>query len=168
VGWGPNVATRAFTLPAFKHRPTVKRRDAAHPALRRKAVTVDGEFISLCFEARKDKMTTTSKPRLTRRLSSMSPDPEHRLIFRKHALNRMFERAISEEDVRRVLTTGEVIQHYPHDAPYPSRLLLGWCGQRPIHVVAADIGDERATVIITVYEPDLQIWEADFKRKKQP
>src|SRR5260370_23936516 len=29
------------------------------------------------------------------------------------------------------------IESYPGDFPYPSRLLLGWCGLRPIHVVAA-------------------------------
>jgi len=40
----------------------------------------------------------------------------------------MFERGISETDVNRVLVDGEVIQTYPDDTPYPSRLMLGWLG----------------------------------------
>jgi Domain of unknown function (DUF4258) len=79
----------------------------------------------------------------------------------------MFERGISETDVNRVLVDGEIIQTYPDDTPYPSRLMLGWSGQRPIHVVAADVDDEGATVIVTVYEPDLKVWDADFKRRRQ-
>jgi len=56
---------------------------------------------------------------------------------------------------------------YPDDTPYPSRLTLGWSGQRPIHVVAADVDDESATVIVTVYEPHARVWDADFKRRRQ-
>lgn len=91
-----------------------------------------------------------------------------RLIFRVHALQRMFERQISEDDVRHVLDTGEVIRGYPEDKPYPSRLLLGWRGSRPLHVVAADATDEDAVIIITVYEPSPDLWEADFRRRKRP
>jgi len=48
-----------------------------------------------------------------------------RITFRVHAVRRMFRRAISVEDVRRVLADGETIEDYPDDKPYPSRLLLG-------------------------------------------
>jgi hypothetical protein len=61
-----------------------------------------------------------------------------RLVFRVHAIERMFRRRISEVDVRHVLTNGEEIESYPEDTPYPSRLVLGWRGSRPIHVVAAE------------------------------
>ncbi len=37
---------------------------------------------------------------------------------------------INEIDVREVLTSGEVIESYPDDTPYPSRLVLGWRGSR--------------------------------------
>jgi hypothetical protein len=50
----------------------------------------------------------------------------------------MFQREINEHDVRAILTTGETIEEYPDDIPYPSRLILGWIGKRPIHIVAAD------------------------------
>lgn len=36
-----------------------------------------------------------------------------KLIFSRHAVERMFEREISPEDVRTVVSTGEVIVEYP-------------------------------------------------------
>ena len=48
----------------------------------------------------------------------------------------------------------------PNDTPYPSRLLLGWAGTRPIHVVAAH--SNREIIIITVYEPDPVLWQPGF------
>jgi hypothetical protein len=78
----------------------------------------------------------------------------------------MFERSISDEDVRHVLATGEVIHSYPEDKPYPSRLMLGWRGTRPVHVVAADAPEEGAVIIITVYEPSSNLWQAGFKERK--
>ena len=89
-----------------------------------------------------------------------------RITFRVHAVRRMFRRAISVEDVRRVLADGETIEDYPDDKPYPSRLLLGWRGARPLHVVAAHNAEDGETIVITAYEPDPELWEPDFRRRK--
>jgi hypothetical protein len=86
------------------------------------------------------------------------------LIYRVHALQRMVERGIGEEDVVRVITDGKEIESYPEDKPYPSRLLLGWAEHRPIHVVAAT--GEHEIIIITVYQPDPSQWEPGFERRK--
>lgn len=90
-----------------------------------------------------------------------------RLIFRLHAVQRMFERAVSKEDVRQALATGKVIETYPDDKPYPSRLMLGWSGVRPIHVVVADNPEQHETIVITVYEPDLDRWEPGFEKRRK-
>ena len=90
-----------------------------------------------------------------------------RLLFRVHAIQRMFQRHISKDDVRHALENGETIETYPQDTPYPSRLVLGWCGSRPVHVVVADNAQGRETVVITVYEPDLTEWEPGFKRRQR-
>ncbi len=90
-----------------------------------------------------------------------------RLVFRKHAIQRVFERRINDADVRHVVKNGEVIEDYPDDIPYPSRLILGWCGSRPIHVVVADNHDDRETIVITAYEPGSDQWEPGFKRRKK-
>ena len=54
-----------------------------------------------------------------------------KLVFRVHALQRMFERQIGVDDVRAVIDSGETIEDYPNDQPYPSRLVLGWRGAAP-------------------------------------
>ncbi len=92
--------------------------------------------------------------------------PHRNVIFRVHAVQRMFERGISREDVRDVLASGEIIEDYPDDNPYPSRLLLGYRGSRPLHVVAADNPSEPETIVITVYEPDPARWDATFRQRK--
>ena len=94
----------------------------------------------------------------------MATDP---LVFRVHAIQRMVQRAISEADVRQVLTSGEVIESYPDDRPYPSRLILGWRGGRPLHVVVAESPTTQETIIITVYEPDTEHWEPGFQRRRE-
>ena len=91
---------------------------------------------------------------------------DQRLVFRIHAIQRMFERGFTEDDVRSVLQTGENIEYYPNDSPYPTRLVLGWRGIRPVHIVVADNREENEIIIITVYEPDRALWESDFRRRK--
>ena len=88
-----------------------------------------------------------------------------KLIYRKHALQRMFERSIQPADIYCVLDEGKIIIDYPDDKPYGSRLMLGWPAGRPIHVVAADT-PENETIVITVYEPDPKLWEPGFERRK--
>jgi len=78
----------------------------------------------------------------------------------------MYQRTISAAEVRHVIATGETVEDYPDDTPYPSRLVLGWNGSRPIHVVVADNIDDEEKIVITVYEPDPLEWEPDFKRRK--
>lgn len=92
---------------------------------------------------------------------------QFRLVFRVHAIQRMFHRRIAEEEVKQVVTTGETIETYSTDKPFPSRLILGWSGSRPIHVVAADNAGAQETIIVTVYEPDSEEWEQGFKRRKR-
>lgn len=89
-----------------------------------------------------------------------------RIVFRVHAIQRMFERGITAEDVRDVLETGDTIERYPDDTPYPSRLVLGWRGVRPLHVVVADDQEGNELIVISVYEPDPATWEPGFKRRK--
>ena len=89
------------------------------------------------------------------------------LVFRVHAIQRMFQRQVGEHDVRKVIQDGETIEDYPEASPYPSRMVLGWAGSRPLHVVAAENRGAGETIVITVYEPDLDQWETDFKRRKK-
>ena len=83
------------------------------------------------------------------------------------AVRRMFERSISEAEVNQVLAEADEIASYPDDNPYASRLLLGWRGHKPLHVVSAYNAQDDEQIVITVYEPDPALWEDDFRRKRQ-
>lgn len=87
--------------------------------------------------------------------------------WRKHILQRLAEREISQESVINVLIKGEQIEDYPDDKPYPCALFLGFVEERPLHVVVAlDEVDKRA-YIITAYEPSLEYFESDFKTRRK-
>ena len=89
-----------------------------------------------------------------------------RFVYRVHALQRMFEREIERSVVESVIQSGTTIESYPEDTPYPSRLVLGWDRDRPIHVVVADNLPDEETVVITVYQPDPMRWDASFSRRQ--
>ena len=88
------------------------------------------------------------------------------IIFRVHALQRMFERGISLKKVRQVLEGGETIEDYSAEMSEPSRLILGFQGRHPIHIVASENSKANETTIITVYAPDPNRWNKDFKSRK--
>ena len=92
------------------------------------------------------------------------------LLFRVHALRRMFERGITADEVRTTIEQGRTISDYPDDKPYPSRLILHATDRRVLHVVAADADaeDTGQTVIITVYEPNPALWSDDFTERRSP
>lgn len=78
----------------------------------------------------------------------------------------MFERQLMPDDVRNALESGEPIEDYPDDQPYPSRLVLGWTGETPLHVVVATNVLERKLIIVTVYVPDPERWSADLRTRR--
>jgi hypothetical protein len=87
--------------------------------------------------------------------------------WQRHALERMMERGISREIVKKVLLSGEIIEDYPNDKPYPSALLLGWVEGEPFHVVTALDSESGCCFIITAYKPDLEHFEPDYKTRRQ-
>ena len=80
----------------------------------------------------------------------------------------MFERRISAADVRHVLESGETIESYPDDQPYPSRLTLGSVEDRTLHVVAAENDEDLELIVITVYEPDPARWDETYRIRRTP
>jgi hypothetical protein len=94
------------------------------------------------------------------------PSESPRLVFRVHAVQRMAERGVTVDDVRTVLAMGQTIEDYPDDTPYPSRLVLGWIGARPLHVVMARAESAHEIIVVTVYEPDEARWDTEFKRRR--
>ena len=88
------------------------------------------------------------------------------LIFRIHALRQMFQRRISDSDIRELLIIGVIIEEYFDDTPYPSCLVSGTVNSRPLHVIMAYNNVDREAIVITAYEPDPDMWSDHFTRRK--
>jgi len=72
---------------------------------------------------------------------------------------------IVEEEVYQAIQSGEVIESYEDDIPYPSVLILGRTNAgRPIHIVSAYSREDDLAIIITVYQPDPARW-IDYRRR---
>jgi hypothetical protein len=89
-----------------------------------------------------------------------------KIYFRVHAVQRMFERKISVKTVSQALQSGEIIEDYSAEMPEPSRLILGFQGKHPFHVVTSENPETTETTIITVYIPNPDQWDKDFRRRR--
>ena len=82
-------------------------------------------------------------------------------MWKKHALQRMMERAISRQSVKEAVLYGAIIEQYPNDYPIPS-LLIAAPIPTPLHVVLAWNADTSECHIITAYPPDITHFESDL------
>jgi hypothetical protein len=89
-----------------------------------------------------------------------------KVLFRVHAVQRMFERNVSAKKVSQALQSGETIEDYTAEMPEPSRLILGFQGKRPFHVVTSENPETNEITIITAYIPDPDKWNKDFKSRR--
>jgi len=90
-----------------------------------------------------------------------------RFEWRKHILARLAERDISQDTIIGVIMKGEIIEDYPHNAPFPSCLILGYVEDKPYHVVVSFDETLEIAYIITAYEPSLDKFEPDFKARRR-
>jgi hypothetical protein len=82
----------------------------------------------------------------------------------EHAMERFKQRGIRMRDVRAVVMSGQIIEQYPDDFPFPSCLITGTTkDNRVLHVVMSDEGS--SSRIITAYYPDPAHWSSDFKTR---
>lgn len=62
--------------------------------------------------------------------------------------------------------TGQIIEQYPEDFPFPSCLVLGYSeDNRIVHVVISDEGESGR--IVTAYIPNIDKFEDDLKTRKE-
>lgn len=74
---------------------------------------------------------------------------------------------IKEHEVFESIVSGQIIESYPDDKPYPSTLIFGRSKQnRPLHIVCAYNKDDDLTIVITVYQPDPKLW-IDYKIRRK-
>jgi heterodisulfide reductase subunit C len=92
---------------------------------------------------------------------------EEQFEFSKHAVDQSILRQIRVQEIREAITNGQIIEDYPDDKYGPSCLICGTIkAQRPIHIQCSY--PARSLVkIITVYEPDSQLWNTSFTQRRQ-
>lgn len=91
---------------------------------------------------------------------------QENVIITIHAQERLRQRGIRAKDIRNCVMSGEIIEQYPDDFPFPSCLIFGQTvSGKVMHVVASDEGT--GSRIITAYFPDNEKFEDDFKTRKE-
>lgn len=91
---------------------------------------------------------------------------QDKVFITLHAQERLRQREIKAKDIKNCIMTGEVIEQYPDDFPYPSCLIYGKTIKGDIiHVVASDSGSESR--IITAYYPNELKFYDDLKTRRR-
>ena len=88
------------------------------------------------------------------------------IVISEHAQNRCREPGIKQKDIRNCIMTGEIIEQYPDDFPFPSCLVYGYdLSNRVIHVVISSEGESGR--IITAYIPNTEKFQDDLKTRRE-
>lgn len=91
---------------------------------------------------------------------------EKRIRWTNHVIVRLLQRNIAQIDVENALLSGEIIEEYENDYPYPSCLVYGInINNKILHVVCGT--NDTELWIITAYYPDSKEWENDLKTRKE-
>ncbi len=90
-------------------------------------------------------------------------NPEN-IILTQHSRRRFAERNISIDDICSTINSGEIIEQYSDDHPFPSCLIMGMSNDRIIHICASI--DDEMIYLITAYIPNPEKWESDWKTRR--
>ncbi|MCX6873298.1 MAG: DUF4258 domain-containing protein [Verrucomicrobia bacterium] len=90
-----------------------------------------------------------------------------RIEWRKHVLQKLAERNIPHHAIREVLLQGELIREYVYDKPFAFALFLGYASGARRCTSWQLVTKQAASFVITVYEPSLEIIEADYRTKRK-
>jgi len=88
------------------------------------------------------------------------------IVLTQHLSLRLRERGIKYDDIFSAIKTGEIIEQYQGDYPYPSCLVLGTTVDNEFLHVVCGAGNDYLW-IITAYYPSLDKWEHGLKTRKE-
>ena len=84
----------------------------------------------------------------------------------QHILLRLQQRHVSYSEIKQAILSGEIIEEYPNDYPYPSCLILGRTNDNRVLHVVVGIGENKLW-LITAYIPDPTQWSDDFRKRNE-
>ena len=90
-----------------------------------------------------------------------------KIVWQKHALQRMMERNIPRADVKKAIIDGVIIESYTQDKPLPSVLIACVNRELKLHVVTAYDFENKTAYIITAYYPDAKYFEDDLITRRK-
>ncbi|MBD2360740.1 DUF4258 domain-containing protein [Anabaena minutissima FACHB-250] len=86
--------------------------------------------------------------------------------FSKHAVNQSILRGVHVQEIKEAISNGQVIEDYPDDKYSPSCLISGLTkANRPLHIHCS-YPSRPLVKIITVYEPNSNLWINDFTQRR--
>lgn len=104
----------------------------------------------------------------------MNLDLLKQLVFRKgykatvHSVYEMDADNFAIGDILEAMKNCEILEDYPHSAPFQSCLVLGFnFNDEPIHMVWAYDDKDNEAILITVYSPDPRLWVKYKERRKK-
>jgi hypothetical protein len=91
---------------------------------------------------------------------------DSKVEWKKHALQRIFERSISRDEVKKAILDGMIIESYLDDYPFPSFLIAHINMDKSLHVLVSYDEYSQICYIITAYEPDTKYFKTDLITRK--
>ena len=88
--------------------------------------------------------------------------------FSVHAERERESDQITVSEFERALSRCDVIEDYPNDPRGASCLVLGFAGDRPLHVVCTIKADPEELLVITLYDPSKrpEKWTDNYRKRK--
>lgn len=90
---------------------------------------------------------------------------QNRYFITTHAKERMGLREVVDEDVKEVITTGDVVEVHADAHPFPKALFMAHVGGEPLYVSCAFDGKYAHIITVRLYDP--KRWIDPWTRRKQ-
>lgn len=108
-------------------------------------------------------------PELVVRIRQTANDSSY--VLAQHAFERMMERSINPSEIRDTMISGEAIEYNPAGTRGEGDGVLfngKTSGGRPIHVKVSEVVKPSGNrhIVVTVYEPSVLYWDAEFRIRK--
>ncbi len=88
------------------------------------------------------------------------------VMMSRHAETRRLKRGVPLDAIHRIVANYDVIEEYAGSYPLSARLLFGLWEDSPLHIVAGFDLERGIVYIITVYKPDSEHFEPDWRTRR--
>lgn len=76
----------------------------------------------------------------------------------------MGQRKVSDQDMKHVVVSGDVVEQYPNSLPFPKFLFMALVRKEPLYISCAFDGTYAHIVTVHWYDPE--VWSDPWTRRK--